>query len=94
MGSRTWVTNVEFVAALSADVRGGLLGWVSFDINGTWRVDGVALRRTQRGTLALSFPSRLDRRGFEHAFLRPTCERARRTIEQVVLAELGLEATS
>jgi hypothetical protein len=70
-----------------------MLGWVSFDINGTWHVDGVALRRTMRGELALSFPSKLDRHGFEHAFLRPTCDRARRVIERLVLEELGLEAT-
>jgi len=93
MSSRTWVTNVEFVPAPRTDVRRGMLGWVSFDINGTWHVDGLALRRTTRGKLSLSFPSRLDRRGVEHAFLRPTCDRARRVIERLVLEELGLEAT-
>ena len=93
MNSRTWVTNVAFTSAPRADARRGMLGWLSFDIDGTWHVDGVALRRTEWGRLALSFPSRLDRHGFEHALLRPTCDRARRVIERTVLAELGLEAT-
>jgi len=90
VGSRTWVANVAFVPAPGAEVRRGLLGWLSFDIDGTWHVDGVMLRRTEGGRLSLSFPSRIDRRGFEHAFLRPTCDRARRAIERAVLAELGL----
>ncbi len=91
--SRTWVTNLTFAPAPRADTERGLLGWVSFDINGTWHIDGVALRRTNSGRLALSFPSRIDRHGLEHAYLRPTCDRARRVIERAVLAELGLEAT-
>ena len=87
----TWVTNVEFTPAPRANVRRGMLGWLSFDLDGTLHVDGVALRRTSRGRMALSFPTRFDRRGREHPFLRPTCDRARRAIERVVLAELGLE---
>jgi len=70
-----------------------LLGWLAFDVDGTWHVDGVALRRTRSGRLALSFPSRTDRHGLERALLRPTCDRAPRVIERLVLDELGLEAT-
>ncbi len=91
MPSHTRVMNVEFTPAPRAAVRRGMLGYLSFDLEGTWHVDGVALRRTRGGRLALSFPSRIDRFGFEHAHLRPTCDRARRAIERAVLAELGLE---
>src|SRR5688572_16310528 len=87
------ISSISFSQAPRRDVRRGLLGWVSFDLGGTWHVDGVAVRRTQSGRLALAFPSRIDRQGFEHAFLRPTCDRARRVIERLVLEELGLEVT-
>ena len=93
MPSRTWVTNLEFAPARREDLERGMLGWLAFDIDGSWHVDGVALRRTRGGRLALSFPSRPDRHGFKHAPLRPTCDRARRAIERAVLAELGLEVT-
>ncbi len=36
----------------------GLLGWVAFHLNDTVRVEGVMLRRTARGRLALSYPRR------------------------------------
>jgi hypothetical protein len=87
------VSNLSFVPASGDLAKSGLLGWLAFDLDGTWRVDGVALRRTRRGDLALSFPSRIDRHGFAHWFVRPTCDRARREIEGAILAELGLEAT-
>ena len=90
--SRTWVSSVEFKPAPPPAVRRGLLGWLAFDIDGTFHVDGVALRRTRAGRLALSFPSRTDRHGLERALLRPTCDRARRAIERAVLAEIGMGA--
>jgi len=90
----TRVTNVSFTHASRAATECGLLGWVAFDLDGTVRVDDVSLRRTLDGRLALSFPSRVDRRGFRRSLLRPTCDRARRAIERGVLAELGLEGES
>src|SRR5438046_1066011 len=89
MRSGTWVTNVRFAPAPHANTEYGLLGWISFDLGGSLHVDGVTLRRTRGGRLTLSFPSRIDRRGTEHPYLRPTCSRARRAIERAVLSELG-----
>lgn len=92
MSSGTRVSNVKFTHAPRADFERGLLGWLAFDVGGTWHVDGVVLRRTREGQPALAFPARMDRAGREHPYLRPTCDRARREIERAVLAELGLEA--
>ncbi len=92
MTSGTWITGLRFTPAPRADTERGLLGWLAFDIGGTWHVDGVVLRRTRDGRLTLSFPSRRDSQGREHPYLRPTCDRAGRAIEDAVLGELGLEA--
>jgi len=88
MGNRPFVTSVRLSPTIAADVERGLLGWLSFDIDGTWHVDGVALRRTRSGRLALSFPARDGRGGFRRTFLRPTCDRARLEIERAVLATI------
>jgi DNA-binding cell septation regulator SpoVG len=88
VSSGTWITGLRFTPAPRADTERGLLGWLAFDIEGTWHVDGVVLRRTREGRLTLAFPTRTDRAGREHAYVRPTCDRARQAIEDAVLAEL------
>ena len=79
--------NVHFTRATDADVRDGLLGFVRFSI-GPLRVDGVTLRRTRGGRLALSSPCRRDRAGRYHALMRPVNARARRLLEAQVLHAL------
>lgn len=92
MSNGARVSNVKFTRAPRGDIERGLLGWLAFDVGGTWHVDGVVLRRTREGRPTLAFPARIDRAGREHPYLRPTCDQARRAIERAVLAELGLEA--
>lgn len=82
------IHDVRFTPASRRLVRRGLLGWVAFTVGDGWRVDGVAIRRTRRGRLALSFPSRVDTCGREHPYVLPT--RGRRQLEREVLWELGL----
>lgn len=66
----------------------GLLGWVSFR-HGALRLDGVGVRRTREGRLALSFPVRHDRAGRQHDVVRPMDAAARRAIEAAVLAAVA-----
>jgi len=84
------VADVRFQAASAADVRFGLLGYVSFDIGGGLRVSGVTVRRTADGRLCLSFPGRLDRRGNRRPFMRPVSRDSRAAIEAQVFAAIEL----
>ena len=85
------VSHVQFVAASSQDFARGLLGWVSFNIDGNLRIDGVGVRRTLDNRLALSFPARRDGSGRQHPFVRPLDDATRREIEAQVFQSLGIE---
>jgi hypothetical protein len=82
------VTDVELVRTTESEAA-GLLGYLSFLIDSSLRVDGVTLRRTCSGKLTLSYPSR-DTHRRRYFFLRPVDDRARRSIESQILAQLGL----
>lgn len=84
------ITNIHFAAASKPEVETGLLGYVTATFNGALRVDGVALRRTINGRLALSFPARRDSMGNQHPFIAPIDDAARRDIETQVFSALGL----
>ena len=79
---RTWVR------ASDADIRSGLLGFISIEY-GPWIFDGVCLRRTADGRFALSFPARTDRAGHRHSYIRPCDDAARKAIEGEILRQLG-----
>jgi len=81
------VTAVQFSAAPRRDIRTGLLGFASFDLGGV-RIEGVAVRRTRDGRLALSFPRRTDRHGVQHDVVRPVDDASRRAIEEEIFDAL------
>jgi DNA-binding cell septation regulator SpoVG len=85
------IDNVHFTAADHAAVEGGLLGWVSCILNGSLKLDGLALRRTADGRLTLAFPSRKDGYGQKHYFLKPITDQARREVEHQVFQALGFQ---
>jgi hypothetical protein len=82
MRIRTWVK------ASDADIRAGLLGYVSVEY-GTLVLDGICLRRSAAGAFVLSFPARTDRAGRRHSYIRPVDDDARRAIEREILGQLG-----
>lgn len=88
------VTDVCFKAATSAAREQGLLGWVSFRVEGSILVDGVAVRRTLNNGLALSFPEPTDSRGKKHRPVRPLNDEARLRIEHQVFSALGISPRS
>ena len=81
---RTWVRGS------ADDERNGLLGFISVTY-GPWIFDGITLRRTADGRLALSFPSRSDRSGRKHALIRPVDRETREAIERELLGQLVRE---
>ena len=82
---RTWV------AATEAEIRTGLLGYVSV-LYGDLLLDGLVLRRTADDRYAISFPARTDRNGKRHPFIRPIDNEAREAIERELLWQLGESA--
>jgi hypothetical protein len=60
------LSSFKFSSASSRDVEGGLLGWVSFELNGVLGVDGCAVRRTRDGRTMVSFPTRKASDGTRH----------------------------
>jgi len=83
------LTGLNLSPASESDKSRGLLGFIRFRY-GDLLVDGVTLRRTQDGRLTLSYPARRTRSGAEYSFIRPVDDRARRELDAVVFATLGL----
>ena len=84
------ISGLRFEPAVGSDSVTGLLGWCSFLLNDSVRVDGVALRRTLDCRLTLSWPARTDANGRRHPLVHPIDNAARRDLEAQVLAALGL----
>jgi hypothetical protein len=82
------VSQVCFTPAGTAEREDGLLGHLAITLNETLRIDGVQLRRTVAGSLALSWPRRRDRNGRDHPIIRPLGDRARRALEHQILTVL------
>ena len=82
------VDNVTFTAAAGTDRSRGLVGWVSCEIGGALRLDGIAVRRTRDDRIVLSFPEHTDRRGERHPYMRPIDHASRLAIEEQVLSQL------
>ena len=84
------ITNVGLVCASPAEVRTGLLGYVTCVVDDALMLDGITLRRTQAGRLTLSYPARRDRTGNQHHVVRPINDEARRDLEDQVFRALGI----
>ena len=93
MGRPLSVSEVRFTRAPQRLVPTGLLGRASFVIDGRLRVDGVSVRRTRSGRLALSYPVRDDGVGRRWEYLRPLDDHTRRELERQVLEQLGETAS-
>jgi len=78
--TRARVTALRLTPACRSN---GLVGYLSLRVAGL-RLDGLTLRRTRAGRLAVSFPCRRDSRGRRHPILRPTG----RSLEAAILAAL------
>lgn len=84
------VSIASFTPAPPLDIADGLLGWLDIEVGGLVVIHGVALRRSRRGGLALSWPAKDDSHGNRRAVVRPLDDRARVAIERQVFGELRL----
>ncbi len=83
------IESIVFTPSADATVRSGLLGFLRCDY-GSLRLDGIAVRRTVSGRLALTFPERKDRAGTAHPYVRPIDDVARRAVEAQIFDSLDL----
>lgn len=88
-GNAIEISSLAFVAASESDRSNGLLGYLSFVLGETLRIDGVTVRRTAAGRITLSFPQRTDRQGRQHAIVHPIDRDAQLRIERTVLEMLA-----
>ena len=79
---RTWWRATE------AEERTGLLGYLSI-FYGDLVLDGLTLRRNVDGHTRVTFPSRTDRHGNRHNYVRPVSGAARMAIERAILEQLN-----
>ena len=79
---RTWVRGSD------AEIRTGLIGYVSVEFGGLV-LDGIVVRKTTDGRFTLSFPARTDRAGRKHPYIRPVSDQVRKEIEDDLLWQLG-----
>ena len=90
MDSSIRISDVRFTRASSTEASAGLIGYTSFLLDDRIRLDGLTVRRTRRGILTLSFPAKPGRDGRDWPYVRPIDDETRQTIEQQVLAAIGL----
>jgi DNA-binding cell septation regulator SpoVG len=83
------ITDVRYARASEADRASGLLGYIAVTVGGGLRLDGLALRRSRRGTLYIAYPARGP--GKLHPYVEPTSDHARRELERAVLEALGVD---
>lgn len=79
--------DLSITRARPHESRQGLLCYVAFTFGGL-RIDGVTLRRTRSGDIALSFPIRRNDHGHAHQLVRPVTTELRDALTQRVIQEL------
>jgi DNA-binding cell septation regulator SpoVG len=89
VSSRPAISNIRFTPAQARDVASGLLGFVSCIIDDRLYLDGITVRRTADGRVALSFPERRTSSGGAYPYMRPIDEAARNDIENAILHSIG-----
>ena len=82
------IAGLQFTPASPPDRARGLLGFLAFD-HGGLRIDGVAVRRTLRGRVQISYPERLRRGGGSYPIVRPLDAATRRALEERILDALA-----
>lgn len=87
MRTSSLVTEIRFHRAAYGDRDRGLLGWVTLVLLGL-RIDGVQIRRTKSGQVAVFWPERVDRCGDKHAVVWPLDDATRAGIERDVIDHL------
>ncbi|MBL8800503.1 MAG: hypothetical protein JNN27_00790 [Planctomycetes bacterium] len=85
------ITAVVFTPSSTRRAADGLVGWLRIQVDGWLEIDSVTLRRTSRGELQLSFPSKVDGVGYRRYVVRPIDPQVRSSIHAQVVEWLRRE---
>ena len=83
MGSLLHVRSISITPSPAADQQRGLLAYASVAL-GPYKIDGITVRRTRAGKLAISYPTRTAGDGTAHAYFLPD-PAAREAFEKEIL---------
>jgi DNA-binding cell septation regulator SpoVG len=67
----------------------GLVAWVSCVISGGIKLDNIAIRRSGRSELYLSYPAKRTASGGTHHYFFPISKDASQAIENAILSQLA-----
>lgn len=86
------ISSVRFRPAAPHERESGLLGYIDCTVGERIRLGGITVRRRAFDRkLILSFPTKRDRDGREHALVTPVDPAARAEIEQAILQAIAAE---
>lgn len=68
---------------------GGLVAWASCVISGAIKLDNIAIRRGNDGSLYLTYPNKLGANGSKHSYFNPISVDASNAIERAVFTRLS-----
>ena len=67
----------------------GLKGFVSFILNGMFRIDGISIRKTEKGKLFLMYPCRTSANNSRFFYVNPICKEAKEAVDTAIFARLS-----
>ena len=85
------VSAVRFASADTRAAARGVVGYVTVTLDGALELDGLVLLRDPSGSLSIAVPSRADRKGQRHPYVRLRDPEARQRIEAQVLHALAVQ---
>ena len=77
--------DVVVTPATGAELEGGILAWCRARYGGLW-IDGITVRKTRDGRIAIVFPARRDGAHRQHFYVQPADLATRRALEAAILA--------
>ncbi len=80
---------MQFNAAPEKHREKGVIGWVSFDIYESFRVNAVVVKENREGHVSLSYPANKSPDGTLHHYVRPLNNETRLQVEDEILGVLG-----
>lgn len=86
----SFITDVK--VRLVEDGTDGLLAWASCVVSGVLRVDNIAVRRSNDGSLFITYPNKLTANGGKYPYFNPISTEAANIIQDAVLVRLAVLA--
>ena len=85
MDSTLHVHSISITTSSSRERRGGLLAYARVAL-GPYKIDGITVRKTRAGRLAVTYPKRTARDGTAHPVFLPTDPEVRGALEGEIIA--------